>query len=59
MAVPKRKVSKMKKNQRKAANRYEGVQATLCTVCGNPVKPHRVCGECGNYKGKKVIDTAV
>ena len=29
MAVPKRKVSKMKRRQRQAHNRYEGVQATL------------------------------
>ncbi len=58
MAVPKRKVSKMKKNQRKAANRYEGVQATLCTTCSTPLAPHRACGNCGTYKGKKVLDTA-
>ena len=55
MAVPKRKVTKMKKRQRKAANRYEGVQATFCSVCNAPVQPHRVCTACGNYKGKQVL----
>lgn len=55
MAVPKRKVSKMKKRQRKAANRYEGVQATFCTACGAAVTPHRVCLACGTYKGKQVL----
>lgn len=58
MAVPKRKVSKMKKRQRKAANRYEGVQATLCTTCGFALMPHRACSSCGSYKGKKVLAVA-
>lgn len=55
MAVPKRKTSKMKKRIRKAANRYEGVQATFCTNCGKPLMPHRACKSCGIYKGKQVI----
>jgi large subunit ribosomal protein L32 len=55
MAVPKRKTSKMKKRMRKAANRYQGVQADFCTVCGAPSSPHRVCASCGNYKGKQAI----
>ncbi len=56
MAVPKRKTSKMKKRMRKAANRYKGVQVTLCQVCSAPVMPHRVCPSCGSYKGKQVIN---
>ncbi len=56
MAVPKRKTSKMKKRMRKAANRYEGVQATFCTACGAAVVPHRVCKACGTYKGKQIIN---
>lgn len=38
MAVPKRKTSRMKKRQRKAANRYEGVQANFCTNCSAPAE---------------------
>jgi len=55
MPVPKRKMSKMKKRQRKAANRYEGVQPAKCTNCGAPVLSHRVCGACGTYKKKQII----
>lgn len=55
MPVPKRKLSKMKTRQRKGANRYEGVQPAVCTVCGKPAMPHRVCGSCGNYKGKQIV----
>ena len=55
MAVPKRKKSRMKKRQHKAANRYEGVQANFCTNCHAPVAPHRVCPACGHYDGKQVL----
>ncbi len=58
MAVPKRKMSRMKKRQRKAANRYEGVQATYCAKCSAPALPHRVCPSCGSYDGKQVITVA-
>ena len=54
MAMPKRKVSKMKRRQRQAHNRYEGVQATFCTNCGEPAAPHTVCKHCGTYKGKHI-----
>ncbi|MDR0933348.1 MAG: 50S ribosomal protein L32 [Victivallales bacterium] len=56
MAVPKRKTSRMKRRQRKAANRYEGVQATFCTNCSKPTTPHRVCPSCGYYNGKQVLN---
>ena len=58
MAVPKRKVSKMKRRQRQAANRYEGVQASFCKECGKPVSPHSVCTSCGMYKGRQVLTVA-
>ena len=45
----------MKRRQRKAANRYEGVQATFCSNCSAPATPHRVCPSCGYYNGKQVI----
>lgn len=55
MAVPKRKTSKMKKRQRKGANRYEGVQANFCTNCGAASTPHRVCPNCGQYNGRQIL----
>ena len=29
---------------------------TTCPKCGEVVKPHRVCKNCGTYKGKEVIN---
>ncbi|MEI3039052.1 MAG: 50S ribosomal protein L32 [Victivallales bacterium] len=55
MGVPKRKMSKMKKRQRIAANSYEGVQANFCANCGEPAAPHTVCKHCGTYKGKQIL----
>ncbi len=55
MAVPKRKTSRMQRRQRKAANRYEGVQATYCPKCNAPVAPHRVCKACGTFDGKQIL----
>ena len=54
MAQPKRKTSKMKKRQRKAANRWQGLETQLCD-CGAPRIPHRICTACGEYKGRQVI----
>ena len=48
----------MQRRQRKAANRYKGVQATYCPNCNAPVAPHRVCAACGQYDGKQVIAVA-
>ena len=28
---------------------------TVCKECGATIKPHRVCKNCGTYKGKKVV----
>ena len=56
MAVPKRKTSRAQRRKRKAANRYEGVQATYCTNCSAPVMPHRACKACGFYNGKQVLN---
>lgn len=54
MGVPKRKVSKMRLRTRKAANRYRGLQLSVCPQCGARVRPHRVCPSCGYYKGRQV-----
>ena len=27
-----------------------------CPKCGKPLLPHRVCQNCGYYKGKQIVD---
>lgn len=57
MAVPFRKVSKTRKRMRRSHNALEVVGTTKCSNCGAVIKPHRVCKECGSYKGKTVVET--
>lgn len=58
MAHPKRKKSKMKIRIRKAANAWKGLQSQTCPQCEAPYIPHRVCGDCGYYKGQQVVAKA-
>ena len=55
MGVPKRRMSKMRLRTRKAANRPQTPQLSVCPQCGARVRPHRVCPSCGYYKGRQVI----
>jgi len=55
MAVQQSKVSKSRVRMRKAANRYEGVQVSVCRNCGAACLPHRACKACGFYDGKQVL----
>lgn len=57
MAVPKRKTSKSKRDMRRASNSKFSVPGYVsCPQCQEPKLPHRICGECGSYKGKTVIE---
>jgi large subunit ribosomal protein L32 len=56
MAVPFRRVSKTRKRMRRTHYKIEANSATKCTNCGVFIRPHRVCNECGFYKGIKVIE---
>ncbi|MEG1778902.1 MAG: 50S ribosomal protein L32 [Oscillospiraceae bacterium] len=57
MAVPKRKTSKARKNKRRSSVwKLDAPAFSICTNCNSLKTPHRVCGTCGYYNGKKVID---
>ena len=56
MAVPKRRTSKMKKRQRRAANRWHAPSFATCQECGSTVPGHVACPSCGYYKGRQVLD---
>ena len=54
-AVPFRKVSKTRKRMRRSHNAMELPGMTKCPSCGEVIKPHRVCSNCGYYDGKEVV----
>ena len=55
MAVPFRKVSKTRGRKRRTHYVISANDTVKCPKCGADVRPHRVCPECGSYKGKEVI----
>jgi large subunit ribosomal protein L32 len=54
MAVPKRKTSKRRIRQRRAAHRITVAATNPCPNCKAPHRPHRVCPACGYYRGRQV-----
>ena len=56
MAVPKRKTAKSKTKMRRAANsKMTATGFVECPLCHEPKLPHRVCPDCGHYKGKEIV----
>ncbi len=56
MAVPKRKVSKARRDKRRSnVWKLEAPALMKCPQCGEFKLPHRVCKACGYYKGREVI----
>ncbi len=56
MAVPKRRTSKARKGTRRSHHNLgtgKGVQ--YCTRCNEPVLAHRVCSNCGFYRGRDAV----
>jgi large subunit ribosomal protein L32 len=57
MAVPKRRTSKRKRDQRRAHDALGVAGRSKCPQCGEPKLPHRVCPSCGSYRGREVVKT--
>ncbi len=57
MAVPKKRTSKTKKNQRRAQKKAKAPHFVDCPRCREKKLPHRVCLSCGHYRGEEVIET--
>lgn len=58
MAVPKKKVSKARRDKRRSnVWKLDAPAMAKCPKCGEYNLPHRVCSKCGNYKGETVVET--
>ena len=56
MAVPKRKISKARRDKRRSnVSKLTAPTLAKCPQCGGFKRPHIVCGDCGFYKGKEII----
>ena len=50
MAVPKKKVSKSRRNMRRAHHGIPSMAYVECKNCGELKRPHTVCSHCGYYR---------
>ena len=52
---PKRKLSKGRRDRRRAHDALQASNLVACSNCGEMRLPHRVCPNCGHYQGREII----
>ncbi|MGC2854222.1 50S ribosomal protein L32 [Novispirillum sp. DQ9] len=55
MAVPKKKVSKSRRDMRRSHHAVSAGAYAECKNCGELKRPHHVCTSCGHYDGREVV----
>lgn len=58
MAVPKKKVTRAKRDMRRSHHALAQPRYAECPNCGEVKRPHHVCAKCGHYNGREVVETA-
>lgn len=54
--LPKRKVSRSRRNKRRAHDSLSLQHLIMCEGCGEYHVAHRVCPKCGTYRGETVVE---
>lgn len=54
--LPKRKISKSRRNRRRSHHRHQLNHLVVCETCGEYHISHRVCPHCGSYDGEEIIE---
>lgn len=55
MAVPKKKTSKSRRDMRRAHHALTPASYVECPSCGELKRPHHICGACGHYNNREVV----
>lgn len=55
MAVPKRRHSSTRGKKRRTGWKLAKPGLNLCSHCGAPRQPHRICPNCGYYQGEEIV----
>ena len=58
MAVPKSKISRSRRGQRRSHDSLNKINVIECPNCGEMKLPHNICPACGHYDGKEVLASA-
>ncbi len=53
---PKRKISKGRRNRRRAHDALRRPHLITCPSCKAKIPPHQVCPHCGTYRGRQVFE---
>jgi len=56
MAHPKRKTSKQRRDKRRTHFKATATKTATCPNCGATHEFHRVCPECGFYRGQMAVE---
>ncbi|MCG8360398.1 MAG: 50S ribosomal protein L32 [Kiloniellales bacterium] len=56
MAVPKKKISRSRRDMRRAHDALKPGAYVECPNCGELKRPHHLCASCGYYNGKEVVE---
>ena len=56
MAVPKKKISKSRRNMRRSHDALSLNSYEECQNCGEQKRPHHICNACGYYNGREIIE---
>jgi large subunit ribosomal protein L32 len=54
--LPKQKISRTRRDNRRAHDALKAKNLVQCSNCGEMRLPHRVCPNCGHYKGREVYE---
>lgn len=57
-ALPKRKISKQRRDNRRSHDALKAPTLSICPNCKKTKQAHSVCPFCGTYKGVQVIKVA-
>ncbi|MEM7745517.1 MAG: 50S ribosomal protein L32 [Pseudomonadota bacterium] len=58
MAVQQNRVTRSKRNMRRAHDALTATMGHECPNCGELKRPHHVCGACGYYREREVVVAA-
>ncbi|MCV6598458.1 MAG: 50S ribosomal protein L32 [Mangrovicoccus sp.] len=58
MAVPQNKVTRSRRNMRRAHDALEAGNPAECPNCGELKRPHHVCPSCGHYNDQEIVAQA-
>ncbi|MCA9937337.1 MAG: 50S ribosomal protein L32 [Anaerolineales bacterium] len=54
-ALPKRKISKARRNRRRAHDSLTPFHLVRCDNCGEMKRPHHMCPHCRTYRGRQIL----